>query len=115
MQEDKDLKDLLMKWAVECPSADFTSRVMQRVASASVTNPHTAPLLKQRLPQIVAGIFLLICIALLALCITTPVLLPFQFTVSVPARYLSQGFSFLVAFWVVMLFHIIPKRNFIKL
>jgi hypothetical protein len=110
MQEDKNLKELLMKWAVENPSATFTSHVMQRITATSVANSHPAPLLKQRLLQVLLGVFILVCIALLILSFTTPVSLPFQFTIKFPAKYLSQGFYFLIAFWVVMLFNIISKR-----
>jgi len=114
MQEDKDLKELLMKWGVENPSADFTSHVMQRITSAYVTNSHTVPLLKQRIMQVLLGVFILVCIALLALCFTTPLALPFQFSVELPARYISQGFSFLIAFWLVMLLNLVLRKTFIN-
>src|SRR4051794_18682382 len=110
MQEDKDLKALLMKWGIENPSADFTSHVMKRITSASVANSHTSPLLKQRLLRILFVVFILVCMALLALCLTTPSFLPFQFTIELPVKYFTQGFSFLIAFWVVMLLNLILKR-----
>ena len=115
MQEDKELKDLLMKWAVENPSADFTSHVMQRITSASVANAHTQPLLNQRVLRILLWVFILTCILLLTLCFTTLISLPFQPTIVLPVKYFSQGFSFLFAFWVVMLFNLISKRYSIKL
>jgi hypothetical protein len=110
MQEDKELKDLLMKWSVENPSAEFTSHVMQRITSASVANAHTQPLFKQSVPRILLYVFILVCIVLFTLCFTTPFSLPFQFTVELPAKYFAQGFYFLIAFWVVMLFNLILKR-----
>lgn len=115
MQDDKELKELLMKWAVESPSADFTSHVMQRVTPAYTSNLHTQPLLKQRVPRILLYVFMLVCIALFTLCFTTPFSLPFQFTVELPAKYFSQSFYFLIAFWVVMLSNLVLKRYSIKL
>jgi len=112
MQEDKNLKELLMKWGVESPSADFTSQVMQRITSASVANSYTSPLLKQRLLQILFGVFILVCIALLVLCFTTPITLPFQSKVTLSAKYFSQSLSFLIAFWIVMLLNILLKKSF---
>src|SRR3954464_8332635 len=109
MQDDKELKKLLMKWAVENTAADFTSHVMQRVTSASAAYARTSTLHKQRLPQILFGVFILVCIVLLILCITTPAAIPFQFTIKLPAKYFSQGFSFLIVFWVVMFFNLIVK------
>ena len=114
MQEDKNLKELLMKWGVESPSADFTSQVMQRITSASVADSYTSPLLKQRLLQILFGVFILVCIALLVLCFTTSTAFPFQLTMSFPAKYLSQGFTFIIAFWVVMFLNLVSKKYFLK-
>jgi len=115
MQEDKELKELLMKWAEERPSADFTSHVMQRITSAYTPGLYTQPLLKQRLPKILLAAFLFVCIVLITICATTPITLPFQLTIDLPAKYYSQGFYFLVAFWVVMFFNLISKRYSIKL
>ena len=111
MQEDKHLKALLKQWAVENPSADFTSRVMQRVTPAYTFNTPPTPLLKQKVPQLLFSIFILICIALLALSFIMPAAsLPVQFTVKLPVINFSQGFSFLIAFWVVMLFNLAFKK-----
>jgi hypothetical protein len=114
MQEDKNLKELLMKWGVEHPSADFTSQVMQRITAASIANAHTASLLRQRLLQVLLGVFILVCIVLLVLCFTASAAFPFQLIVSLPAKYLSQGFSFIIAFWVVMFLNLVSKKYYLK-
>ena len=110
MQEDKNIKELLQKWGVENTSADFTSHVMQRITSAYIYNTPAQPLFKQRLPQILLCMFILVCIVLFALCFTTPVTLPFQFTIKLPANYLSQGISFILIFWIVMLLNVGFKK-----
>jgi hypothetical protein len=114
MQEDKNLKELLMKWAVENPPTDFTTHVMQRITADTMANAHTAPLLKQRLIQVLLSVFILVCMALLALCLTTPTALPFQFTIKLPVKYFSQAFSFLIAFWTVMLLNLLLKKSFLN-
>src|SRR5438067_1223223 len=112
--EDKNLKELLMKWGVEHPAANFTSQVMHQITSAYSYSTGATPLFKQKLPRILLGVFILLCFAILALAFISPVkaLWP-QFEISLPVNYLSQGFSFLIAFWVVMLFSLILKRYFL--
>lgn len=111
MQEDKDLKELLMKWSVQHPSADFTSSVMQRITAASNFNSAATVLLKQKLPRALCGAFVLVCIVLLALSFAVNAnALLFQFTVKLPAKYLSQIFYFLTVFWIVMLFNTAIKK-----
>jgi len=111
MQEDKQLKALLTKWAVEQPAADFTNTVMQRITSAG--NAHTSPLHQQKLPRLLPGAFIIICVLLLALSFRVPAAtIAFLFTPKLPAQYLMQGFYFLVAFWVVMLLNLLFKKYF---
>ncbi|TKK66403.1 hypothetical protein FC093_17680 [Ilyomonas limi] len=114
MQEDKQLKELLTKWAVQHPSAGFTSQVMQQVTSAYTSNANTPPLYKQRLLKIVFGLFVIVCIVLLILSFTTPATLLFRFNVKLPASYFSQGFSFLITFWIVMFLNLILKKYPVK-
>ena len=106
--EDKELKELLTKWAVQQPSAHFTSQVMERITSTYSFK--TSLPYKQKVLQILCGVFILVFVALLTLCFTTPVAMPFQFNVKLPDKYLIQGFSFLITFWVVMLLNLTFKR-----
>lgn len=111
MQDDKELKELLKKWGVEHPAANFTSRVMQQVTSTYSAHPQTPPLFKQTLPRILICLFILVCSVMLALSLKLPgKALPFQFEIQLPIKYLYQGFSFLIAFWTVMLFNLSSKN-----
>lgn len=113
MQEDKNLKELLTKWGMETPSADFTSSVMQRVTAAYHSTKPAMPLLKQKIPQLLLAMFLLVCIALLALsCTIAAAALPFHFTVQLPAKSISQSLSFLLVFWIVVLLNVTAKKLF---
>ena len=114
MQEDKHLKELLMKYGVEHPSAGFTGRVMQHIHPVPVSKARTSFLLEQLLPKVLLGAFVLVCMALLAFCLATPLTLPVQLTIYLPSKYLTQGFSFLIAFWVAMLFNLLSKRLAVK-
>jgi len=115
MQEDKELKELLMKWAVEDTAADFTSQVMQQVTLAYNIQQHNQPLFKQKLPRVVLGAFIGICVMLFAISIIFPATtLPFQFNVKLPERYCWQSFQFLAVFWIVMLFNLVLKRYSLK-
>ncbi len=108
MEEDKNLKELLSEWALLDTPEDFTARVMQRVAAAHATTP----LLKDKLMKVLVGVFVLVCLVLLALCIISqPVQLPFNFTVPLPPAYFSQITSFLIVFWVVMIGNEIVNRR----
>ncbi len=104
MQEDKKLKELLIKHAMEETFADFTNTVMQRIQSAAAAKAYAKPLLKQKLPKTLIVAFILVCIVLIALSIfMQDAQLPFLFSVKLTAKYFSQIISFLIAFWVIML------------
>jgi hypothetical protein len=102
MQEDKRLKDLLVKYAVEETSENFTSTVMQRIELMSAKT--YIPLLKQNPLKILIVAFLLVCTGLLVISIFMydSFQLPFYFSIMFPAKYFSQIIFFLIAFWVVM-------------
>ena len=119
MQEDKKLKELLIKHAAEETLPDFTSVVMRRVESIA-TMPATT-LVKQKSLRILVAAFLLVFVALLVLSISMqPVKLPFYFSVKLPVEYFSEIISFLIAFWVVMIisrvwnniFSLVRKNHF---
>jgi hypothetical protein len=104
MQEDKKLKELLMKHAAEQTSPDFTNRVMQRVQTRNAASIPGLSLFKQKSLRIMIVAFLLVFFILLVLSISMqPVKLPFYFSVKLPAEYFSEIISFLIAFWVVMI------------
>ena len=66
MQEDKNLKELLVKYTVKETSADFIMNVMLRIESANAARPYQTSLLKHKLLQILMVAFVLVCIVLLA-------------------------------------------------
>jgi hypothetical protein len=103
MQEDKKLKELLKEHAMEETSANFTNIIMTRLQPA-VLEQKTVPLLKQKVPQMLAALFVASCGALLLLSIfIQPAQLPVHFSVMLPENYFSQIISFLITFWFVML------------
>jgi hypothetical protein len=103
MQEDKKLKELLMKYAVEETPGDFNATVMQRIKLMAAAKTHTTSLVKYKLLKILLTAFLSICVVLLILSIFIKgVQLPFYFSLKLPAEYFSQVVFFLIAFWLVM-------------
>src|SRR5437879_1933034 len=104
MQEDKKLKELLIKHIVEETSAEFTNTVMQRIQSGAAVKAYAKPLLKQKLLKTLIIAFILVCVVLLTLTIfMQDAQLPFLFSVKLTAKCFSQTISFLIAFWLVML------------
>lgn len=111
MQEDKQLKEWLMKHAVEQPAPDFTSRVMEQVTSAY--NYQQQPFFKQPLPRVLLGVFILVCIAVFILALKIPAAaITFRLTAMLPAKAISQCISFLIAFWVVAMLNIVYQKVF---
>lgn len=112
MQEDKKMKELLMKFAADNPPADFTGKVMQRVNLVHTYQTQSKPLLNQSILQVLLGVFVIICVVLLALSFTMPATtLALQLDVKLPARYFTQGIQFLMVFWVVVLFNVVVKKH----
>ena len=102
MQEDKKLKELLMKYAVEETPENFTGTVMQRIESMAVKT-HRTSFAKFKLLKILLIAFLLVCAVLFILSIFIKGMqLPIYFSLKLPAEYFSQVVFFLLAFWVVM-------------
>src|SRR2546423_9723215 len=98
MQEDKKLKELLMKYAVEETPKDFTATVMQRIELMAAAKRHTTSLVKYNLLKILLITFLLVCVALLILSVFIKgVQLPFYFSLKLSAEYFSQVVFFLIA------------------
>jgi uncharacterized membrane protein len=112
MQEDKKLKEFLMKHAVEETTSDFTNIVMQRIQISAAAKISVTPLLKQKLLRILMAAFLLVFVILLVLSISMqPLKLPFHFSVKLPAEYFSEIISFLIAFWVVMIINLLWTKK----
>ncbi len=112
MQEDKKLKELLIKYAVEETSEDFTGNVMQRIELMAAAKTHTTSLVKYNLLKILLIAFLSICVVLLILSIFIKgVQLPFYFSLKLPAVYFSQIVFFLIAFWLVMLINLFWNKT----
>ncbi len=104
MEEDIKIKALLQQWAVEETSADFTLNIMQHIEAEAIAKKRVIPLLKQKLVKILATIFALVLIVLLAVCNTSqPIAFPFIRSIKIPAGYISQITSFIIVFWSVML------------
>lgn len=103
MQEDKNLKQILIKFAGEDTSADFTNRVMKEVETAA-SQKQNISFLKRRPLQIVLFLFGSICLLLLIACdFTQPFELPFRFALQLSQSYYLQAIDFLIIFWMVML------------
>lgn len=107
MQEDKKLKELLMKYALEETPEDFTSAVMQRIELITAAKTHTASFATNKLLKILLIAFLLVCAVLFILSIfIKSVQLPIYFSLKLPSEYFFQVVFFLIAFWTVMLINL---------
>lgn len=113
MQEEKELKALLAKWASQQPTAHFTDGVMRQIVMADLPAPTTPAVFGRRLPYLLTGMFVLACIALFVLSIVgSDVAL--QITITFPAVVYSQVFAFLAAFWTVLLGNMAAKKYVAK-
>jgi hypothetical protein len=105
MQEDKRLHSLLTQYAMKEPSAEFDESVMQIVAKSKIT--HASSLTGGSLQRLLLIIFMITTAALL---ITTfffqPQKLLAYITFSIPENIYKQLFSFIAAFWIVMLINL---------
>lgn len=108
MEEEKEIKALLQQLAMEETNDDFTFSVMQRIEALETVQPHVVPLLRQRLIQVLSGVFASIVVALLVWCaFGQPIVFSFHFTLAIPTNYISQLVSFVVVFWLVMLVNLV--------
>ena len=111
MNEDKNLKEILMNFTVQETSAGFTNDIMKRV-EATVTASQNVPVIKQKPLQKLMIAFGVICILLFALCIfIQPVKLPFHFNIILLLSYCMQVIYFLIVFWLVMLVNQLWNRK----
>lgn len=102
MENDK-LKDLLMQYAENSTSADFTNKVMKGIEA---TDPvwQTESFFKQKLPKVIALLFVIVCLALIVVSFfTKPIELPLYHTPSWLASYSWQLVYFIIIFWTVLL------------
>ena len=76
MQEDKKLKELLIKYAVEETPENFTGTIMQRIELMAAAKKHTTPFVNYKLLKILLIAFFLVCAVLFMLSIFTNVHLP---------------------------------------
>jgi hypothetical protein len=115
MQEDKKLKELLMKYAVEETPENFTDTVMQRIEAMAAVKTHTISLAKNKFLKILLIAFVLVCAVLLILSIFKKgVQLPIYFSLKLPAEYFFQVVFFLIAFWVVMFINLFWNKLYNK-
>ena len=115
MQEDKKLKELLMKYAVEETSEEFTATVMQRIEAMAAAKTHTTSLVKYNFFKILLIAFLLVCAVLFILSFFIKgIQLPIYVSLKLPAEYFSQVVFFLIAFWVVMFINLFWNKLYNK-
>jgi hypothetical protein len=113
MQEDKKLKELLIKYAVEETPKDFTGNVMRRIQLMAAAKTHTTSLVKYKLLKILLIAFLLVCAVLFILSIfIKDIQLPFYFSIKLPTTYFSQVVFFLIAFWLVILINLFWNKMY---
>lgn len=102
MQEDKKFHSLLSMYAMQEPSAGFDEKVMQLVEASAAKRP--VILVNSLLLRVLLGVFAITSFILLVVAFFIK---PQIFTAYVPVSFTSgvytQLFSFLVAFWIVML------------
>ena len=107
MQEDKKLKELLMKYAVEETPENFTGTVMQQIESMAAAKTHTASLVKYNLLKVLFIAFFLVCAVLFMMSIFIKgVQVPIYFSLKLPVEYFFQVIFFLISFWIVMLLNL---------
>jgi hypothetical protein len=112
IEKDTKFQALLQQLAMEETPADFTQNIMERVEASAIAKSRQVPLLKTKLMQVLVGIFVLVFVSLLVVCISNqPIVFPFHFTVELPYSYVTQLTSFLIVFWVVMLINQLYQRK----
>ena len=105
MQEDKKLKSLLTKYAMQEPSTEFDDKVMQLIEASKTTGP--VFLISRILLHILPGVFIAVSILLfLTTFFMQPQSLPVHFYLPLSLNVYRQLFSFLAAFWIVMLINL---------
>lgn len=106
MQEDKKLQSLLTKYAIQEPSTTFDDKVMQLVEASKTTRP--VFLISRMLLHTLFGVFITVSILLFltAAFFIQPQLLPVHFYMPLSLNVYMQLFSFLAAFWIVMLINL---------
>jgi hypothetical protein len=102
MQKDKKLQSLLTKYAIQEPSAAFDDKVMQLIKPVKTTQP--VFLIGRIWLRILLCVFIIASIVLFLIALFMhPQSLPVHFYIPIPLKLYTQLFSFLVAFWIVML------------
>lgn len=96
------MKSLLSTYGVQEPSAGFDDKVMQLLDTPVAA--HAVVFLKPLVLRILLGIFIAACVALSVIAFfVNPQIFNNYITVSLPSSVYTQLFSFLAAFWIVML------------
>ena len=104
MEEDKNLRKLLKEYAFEETSSAFDALVMRKI-TAAVTKKGK-PLMNAFVLILLKIIFLLSAISLIMCLIFLPLpQLQFGFSLNLSSNIFRQLFSFIVIFWIVMLFN----------
>jgi hypothetical protein len=116
MQEDKKLKELLAKGALEETSPDFTAELMRRIEALPQTKATYQPSINNKIRLAFITIFATVLSALLAISFfVQPSSLPFRFSIK-PAFVSAEVFynlvCFIITFWLLMfLNYYLNKRN----
>ena len=111
MQKDKKLDELLTQHAMEETGTDFTAGVMNKIAALQTSKHHITSLFQSSLSKILAGVFALICIALMFISFVAH---PFEPGINInilPASYTIQLIYFFAVFWSVMLVNLWWKKR----
>jgi hypothetical protein len=108
MNEDKQLKKLVQNNLMEETSADFATKLMQRITAASVSEVYTGFLWKDKLFRIIAATFISVGILLLLLNLYLGnITMSFDIKLELSPAFSLQTIQFLFVFWVVMIVNLV--------
>ena len=104
MEGDKELKQVLKEYAFEETSSSFDAVIMQKITAAM--SKKEKPLMNAFVLSVLKIVFLISGISLIGCLIFLPLPhMQFSFTSNFSNNVYRQLFSFLIAFWVVLLFN----------
>ena len=111
MEKDKNLHSMLTKYAFQQTSKGFEDKVMHRITELK-TRPATSVMDRVLLRTLWIIFFIVMLTLLVAAFFVQPKSLFIPVSISVSPGVYTQLFSFLAAFWVVMLINLWwNKRN----
>jgi hypothetical protein len=111
MEKDKNLQSILTKYALQQTSEGFEEKIMQRITELK-TRPATSLIDRMLLRTLLIIFFVVMLVLLIAAFFVQPKSLFIPVSISVSPGIYTQLFSFLAAFWIVMLINLWwNKRN----